>query len=142
MKRIKFCILLSFFFGIISCGDNNGGDPGDYHHPYVTLEGIFPDLTTGRELILVYNGDTLKNKKVTFVSRGSSAKPQAILTFENVISSEAKTELRVDLIETVNPNNSVLVRLLFEGIYSTKSHSVKYSGYIDPMQLSLFLIEE
>jgi hypothetical protein len=141
MRRIQFYILLSFFFGFISCGDNSG-DPGDHHHPYGTLEGIFPDLTTGRELILVYNGDALENKRVIFVSRGSLAKPRGILTFENVINGEAKTEFKVDLIETVNPDNSDIGRLIFEGIYSTTSHSVKYSGYIDLKQLSLNLTEE
>jgi hypothetical protein len=103
------------------------------------MEGTFPDATLGRNLILVLNGDTLNNKNVQFVSKGSSEKPQAVLTLLNTINGEAKTEIVTDLVKATNPDNNELIRLKFEGIYSTKSHSVKYSGYIEPMVLSINL---
>lgn len=93
-----------------------------------------------RELIFVYNGDTLTNRKVDFVSLGFVT-PQAILTFENVISGEEKTVLTVDLIESGNPDNARF-RLLFEGVYQTESHSIKYSGFIEQFQMLLELKEE
>ena len=136
MKRVKIYFLLVSIFCVISCGDDNNGDPNDYYHPYGYIEGIFPNAEFGRELILVYNGDTLTNKKVEFVSRGID-KPQAILTFENVINSENKTVITADLIESEDIEN----RLLFEGIYYMKSSSVKFSGFIEPYKLLLELKE-
>jgi hypothetical protein len=140
MKQIQFYFLLILSLLIGSCNNNNG-DPGDYYHPYGLLEGIFPDSTIGRELILVNNGDTIKNKKVQMVTRGSKEKPQAVLTFENVIDDEAKTEIRADLIETTNPNDSEVVRLEFQGVYSVKSRTITYSGYIEPFVLYLNIEE-
>lgn len=140
MKRILFYILFVFTLLVLSCNNDNG-DPADYNHPYGYMEGIYPDIATRRELILINKGDTLEGKKVTFVSRGSTDKPQARLTFENVIDGEAKTEIIADLIETVNPDNSGIIRLKFEGVYFTKSHSITYSGYIEPLVLSLNLEE-
>jgi hypothetical protein len=138
MKQVKLFFLLTSFACVISCGDNNKGDPNEVYHPYAYMEGIFPHQVIGRELILVYNGDTLTNKKVDFVSRGF-IKIQAILTFENVINSEAKTVLTVDLIESENPDNGG-IRLLFDGVYET-NRSIKYSGFIEPL-LMLLKLEE
>jgi len=140
MKQKLFYLLLILPLSLLSCGKDEA-NPEDYHHPYGYMEGTFPDATLGRNLTLVINGDTLENKKVQFVSRGSSEKPQAVLTFLNIINGEAKTEIIADLTKTVNPNNIELTRLKFEGVYTTKSHSVKYSGYVEPMVLSLNLEE-
>jgi len=140
MKQVKLYFLLSALLCAFSCGDNNNGDPDKYYHYY--FEGTYPDLTVGNELILVYNGDTLANKKVDVDTRGGIAKPQGILTFENVISGEAKTTLTVDLIEIINPENNNIERWVFEGVYSTISHAVKYSGFINPPLLVLDLKEE
>ncbi len=140
MKRIKVFFLLTSLFCVISCEDNDKGDPNDYFHPYGHIEGVFPDLAAGRELTLVYNGDTLTNKKVDFVSRGLD-KPQAILTFENVINGEAKTVLTADLTESKNPDNGIF-RLLFMGTYTKQSRSIKYSGFIEPLHMLLELKEE
>ena len=140
MKRVKIYFLLVSIFCVISCGDDNNGDPNDYYHPYGYIEGIFPNAEFGRELILVYNGDTLTNKKVEFDSRGKIT-PQALLTLENVINSEAKTTIVADLIESENPDNPDIIRLLFEGIYYTKSSSVKFSGFIEPYKILLELKE-
>lgn len=140
MKQKLFYLLLILPLSLLSCG-NDDANPDDYHHPYGYMEGTFPDATLGRNLILVLNGDTLNNKNVQFVSKGSSEKPQAVLTFLNTINGEAKTEIVTDLVKATNPDNDELIRLKFEGIYSTKSHSVKYSGYIEPMVLSINLEE-
>jgi hypothetical protein len=141
-KTLILSLMISgLLLGAFSCGDNKGGNPDDYFHPYGYIEGIFPDPVTGRELILVYNGDSLSNKKVDFVSRGI-AKPQAVLTFENVITGEAKTVLTVDLIESQNHDNSGISRLIFNGVYSIKSRSIKYSGFIEPLLMLLELKEE
>ena len=141
MKRVKIYFLLISLLCVISCRDNNNGDPNEFLHPYGYIEGVFPNEESGRELILVYNGDTLTNKKVEFVSRGIS-KPQALLTFESVISDEAKTVITADLVESENQDNSNVMRLLFEGVYSTKSSSVKYSGFIEPLMMLLELKDE
>jgi|ADurb_Cas_03_Slu_FD_contig_31_3796955_length_1326_multi_4_in_0_out_0_2 hypothetical protein len=140
MKQKLFYLLLILPLSLLSCG-NDDANPDDYHHPYGYMEGTFPDATLGRNLILVLNGDTLNNKNVQFVSKGSSEKPQAVLTLLNTINGEAKTEIVTDLVKATNPDNNELIRLKFEGIYSTKSHSVKYSGYIEPMVLSINLEE-
>jgi len=140
MKQKLFYLLLILPLSLLSCG-NDDANPDDYHHPYGYMEGTFPDATLGRNLILVLNGDTLNNKNVQFVSKGSSEKPQAVLTLLNTINGEAKTEIVTDLVKATNPDNDDLIRLKFEGIYSTKSHSVKYSGYIEPMVLSINLEE-
>lgn len=140
MRQVLIYLLIFLSFSVISC-NNDDGDPDDFHHPYGYMEGTFPDETIGRKLILIYNGDTLENKNVTFVSRGSSKKPQAILTFENVIGGEAKTDIITDLTETKNSDNNGIIRLKFEGLYSTKSYSVTYSGYIEPLVLFLNLEE-
>lgn len=140
MKQKLFYLLLILPLSLLSCG-NDDANPDDYHHPYGYMEGTFPDATLGRNLILVLNGDTLNNKNVQFVSKGSSEKPQAVLTLLNTINGEAKTEIVTDLVKATNPENDELIRLKFEGIYSTKSHSVKYSGYIEPMVLSINLEE-
>lgn len=140
MKQKLFYLLLILPLSLLSCG-NDDANPDDYHHPYGYMEGTFPDATLGRNLILVLNGDTLNNKNVQFVSKGSSEKPQAVLTLLNTINAEAKTEIVTDLVKATNPDNDELIRLKFEGIYSTKSHSVKYSGYIEPMVLSINLEE-
>ncbi|MDD4419918.1 hypothetical protein [Macellibacteroides fermentans] len=140
MKQKLFYLLLILPLSLLSCG-NDDANPDDYHHPYGYMEGTFPDATLGRNLILVLNGDTLNNKNVQFVSKGSSEKPQAVLTLLNTINGEAKTEIVTDLVKATNPDNDELIRLKFEGIYSTKSHSVKYSGYIEPMVLSINLEE-
>lgn len=140
MKQKLFYLLLILPLSLLSCG-NDDTNPDDYHHPYGYMEGTFPDATLGRNLILVLNGDTLNNKNVQFVSKGSSEKPQAVLTLLNTINGEAKTEIVTDLVKATNPDNDELIRLKFEGIYSTKSHSVKYSGYIEPMVLSINLEE-
>lgn len=140
MKQKLFYLLLILPLSLLSCG-NDDANPDDYHHPYGYMEGTFPDATLGRNLILVLNGDTLNNKNVEFVSKGSSEKPQAVLTLLNTINGEAKTEIVTDLVKATNPDNNELIRLKFEGIYSTKSHSVKYSGYIEPMVLSINLEE-
>lgn len=140
MRRKLFYLLMISQLLVISCNKEDG-DPYDYHHPYGYMEGTFPDATAGQKLLLIYNGDTLTNKKITFVSRGRSEKPQAILTLENVIDGEAKTEIIADLVETVNPDNNGLIRLKFEGVYSAKSRSVTYSGYIEPLVLFLNLKE-
>ncbi|MDR3140362.1 MAG: hypothetical protein LBU37_01325 [Tannerellaceae bacterium] len=123
MKQIQFYFLLILLLPISSC-DTDRGDPDDYYHPYAFLEGVFPDSATGRELILVSNGETVKNKKVQIVSRGSKEKPQAVLTFENVIDGEVRTEIRTGLTETANPDNSETVRVEFQGVYSVKSRTV------------------
>jgi hypothetical protein len=113
----------------------------DSYHPYAYMEGIYPAPPVyGCELILVYNGDTLTNRKVEFVSSGY-VKPKAILTFENVISGEAKTVLTADLIEAVNPDNGRL-GVSFEGVYETESHYIKYSGFIEQFRMLLKLNEE
>ena len=140
MKQKLFYLLLILPLSLLSCG-NDDANPDDYHHPYGYMEGTFPDATLGRNLILVLNGDTLNNKNVQFVSKGSSEKPQAVLTLLNTINGEAKTEIVTDLVKATNPDNDELIRLKFEGIYSTKSHSVKYSGYMEPMVLSINLEE-
>lgn len=140
MKQKLFYLLLILPLSLLSCG-NDDANPDDYHHPYGYMEGTFPDATLGRNLILVLNGDTLNSKKVQFVSKGSSEKPQAVLTLLNTINGEAKTKIVTDLVKATNPDNDELIRLKFEGIYSTKSHSVKYSGYIEPMVLSINLEE-
>ncbi len=140
MKQKLFYLLLILPLSLLSCG-NDDANPDDYHHPYGYMEGTFPDTTLGCNLILVLNGDTLNNKNVQFVSKGSSEKPQAVLTLLNTINGEAKTEIVTDLVKATNPDNDELIRLKFEGIYSTKSHSVKYSGYIEPMVLSINLEE-
>ena len=140
MKQKLFYLLLILPLSLLSFG-NDDANPDDYHHPYGYMEGTFPDATLGRNLILVLNGDTLNNKNVQFVSKGSSEKPQAVLTLLNTINGEAKTEIVTDLVKATNPDNDELIRLKFEGIYSTKSHSVKYSGYIEPMVLSINLEE-
>jgi len=140
MKQKLFYLLLILPLSLLSCG-NDDANPDDYHHPYGYMEGTFPDATLGRNLILVLNGDTLNNKNVQFVSKGSSEKPQAVLTLLNTINGEAKTEIVTDLVKATNPDIDELIRLKFEGIYSTKSHSVKYSGYIEPMVLSINLEE-
>ena len=140
MKQKLFYLLLILPLSLLSCG-NDDANPDDYHHPYGYMEGTFPDATLGRNLILVLNGDTLNNKNVQFVSKGSSEKPQAVLTLLNTINGEAKTEIVTDLVKATNPDNDELIRLKFEGIYSTKSHSVKYSGYIEPMVLAINLEE-
>ena len=140
MKQKLFYLLLILPLSLLSCG-NDDANPDDYHHPYGYMEGTFPDATLGRNLILVLNGDTLNNKNVQFVSKGSSEKPQAVLTLLNTINGEAKTEIVTDLVKATNPDNDELIRLKFEGIYSTKSHSVKYSGYIEQMVLSINLEE-
>ncbi|MGE4332882.1 MAG: hypothetical protein BGN88_08955 [Clostridiales bacterium 43-6] len=140
MKQKLFYLLLILPLSLLSCG-NDDTNPDDYHHPYGYMEGTFPNATLGRNLILVLNGDTLNNKNVQFVSKGSSEKPQAVLTLLNTINGEAKTEIVTDLVKATNPDNDELIRLKFEGIYSTKSHSVKYSGYIEPMVLSINLEE-
>lgn len=140
MKQKLFYLLLILPLSLLSCG-NDDANPDDYHHPYGYMEGTFPNATLGRNLILVLNGDTLNNKNVQFVSKGSSEKPQAVLTLLNTINGEAKTEIVTDLVKATNPDNDELIRLKFEGIYSTKSHSVKYSGYIEPMVLSINLEE-
>lgn len=140
MKQKLFYLLLILPLSLLSCG-NDDANPDDYHHPYGYMEGTFPDATLGRNLILVLNGDTLNNKNVQFVSKGSSEKPLAVLTLLNTINGEAKTEIVTDLVKATNPDNDELIRLKFEGIYSTKSHSVKYSGYIEPMVLSINLEE-
>ena len=140
MKQKLFYLLLILPLSLLSCG-NDDANPDDYHHPYGYMEGTFPDATLGRNLILVLNGDTLNNKNVQFVSKGSSEKPQAVLTLLNTINGEAKTEIVTDLVKATNHDNDELIRLKFEGIYSTKSHSVKYSGYIEPMVLSINLEE-
>lgn len=140
MKQKLFYLLLILPLSLLSCG-NDDANPDDYHHPYGYMEGTFPDATLGRNLILVLNGDTLNNKNVQFVSKGSSEKPQAVLTLLNTINGEAKTEIVTDLVKATNPDNDELIRLKFEGIYSTKLHSVKYSGYIEPMVLSINLEE-
>jgi hypothetical protein len=150
MKRTKLYFLLGALLFIFSCGDNNGGDPDKYiHHGF--YEGIFPELSIERELILVYNGDTLTNKTVDVVAIGI-AKPQGIFTFENVITGETKTVLTVDLIESEEPDNNdnsdpniIIIhtpRLLFEGVYSTKSRSIKYAGFLEPKLLYLDLKED
>ena len=141
MKRVKIYFLLTFLLCVISCNDNDKGDPNDYVHPYAYIEGVFPDYAIGRELVLVYNGDTLTNKKVDFVSLGLD-KPKAILTFENVIGGEAKTILTVDLVESKNPDDDDILRLMFDGIYSKQSSSIKYSGFIEPLHMLLELEEE
>ncbi len=140
MKQKLFYLLLILPLSLLSCG-NDDANPDDYHHPYGYMEGTFPNATLGRNLFLVLNGDTLNNKNVQFVSKGSSEKPQAVLTLLNTINGEAKTEIVTDLVKATNPDNDELIRLKFEGIYSTKSHSVKYSGYIEPMVLSINLEE-
>jgi hypothetical protein len=58
-----------------------------------------------------------------------------------VINSEVKTVLTVDLIESENPDNGV-IRLLFDGVYETKSRSIKYSGFIESLLMLLKLEEE
>jgi hypothetical protein len=113
----------------------------DSYHPYAYLEWTYsnpPVYDWG--LILVYNGDTLTNRKVEFVSSGY-VKPKAILTFENVISGEAKTVLTADLTEAINPDNGRR-RLSFEGVHETAFHFIKYSGFIEGTQLLLELNEE
>jgi len=140
MKQLNFYFLFSLFSIIFACGNNNG-DPNEYYHPYGSVEGVFPNTETGRELIIVYNGVILSNKKVECVTRGIT-KAQAILTFENVITSEAKTTLIADLMESKNHENSGINRLIFEGVYSTKSLSIKYSGFIEPLLLVLELNEK
>ena len=142
MKNFILSILLVFF---ISCKENNSNTELDFdsgYHPYGYIEGVFPDMTgeRARELIFVLNGDTLSSRKVTFVSRGRE-KPQGILTFENVINGEAKTELVVDLSETQNPENEMM-KLLFEGVYTMKSQTFNYSGFIEPFLLLLNLEEK
>ena len=140
MKRIKFYMLLSALFCAFSCGhDNDNYDPRHYN-----FEGIYPVLEVGRELILVYNGDTLTNKTVDFTTRGLK---KGILTFENVIPGEAKTVLTVDLIEVDNSIYSedeiiLHLSLFFEGVYSTKSRSIKYSGMIESLLMILELNEQ
>jgi hypothetical protein len=57
--QFRKLFLIIPFMCILSCWDNN--DPNNGHHYY--FEGIYPDLEIGRELILVYDGDTLTNKK-------------------------------------------------------------------------------
>lgn len=140
MKWILVCLLMVLPFFIVSC-DNENGDPDDYRHPYGYMEGTFPSVDEGRKLILIFNGDTLNNKSVTFVSRGNSEKPQSILTIEKLIGDEDKTEIVTDLIESKNPDKEGVIRLIFEGVYSTKTHSFKYSGYIEPLVLFLNLEE-
>lgn len=140
MKQVLFYFMLIMPLSLISCGDDDG-NPDDFYHPYGYMEGTFPESKNGRQLTLVYNGNTLENKSVVFVSRGSAEKPQAILTFENVITGESKTQIVTDLTETVNPDKEGLVRLKFEGVYSTKSLTISYSGYIEPLVLSLNLEE-
>ena len=120
---------------MLSC--NNDTDPDIAHNYY--FEGVYPDLTTGRELKLVYNGDTLIGKKVDVANKG---KTQGILTFENVITGNPKTVLTVNLIESANPDNSEITRLIFEGIYSTQSRSIQYSGFIEQLLMFLELKEE
>jgi hypothetical protein len=148
MKRVEFFFLLSTLICTISCGDNNNGNLDDYYHPYAFCEGLFPNLPIGRELILVFNGDTLYNQTVEVVTRGV-AKPQGVFTFNNVIKGEVKTVLTVDLIEgdqIIEPEDPDIImvgntKLLFEGVYSTKSRSIRYSGYIAPRLLLLELKE-
>lgn len=134
MNQIRLYFILISLFCAFSCRDN--GDPEDYHQ--YAIEGIYPDLTFGRELILVYNGDTLSNKEIDFATRGLK---QGILTFENVINGEAKTVLTVDLIESVNPDNNDITKYSFEGIYTTQSRPVTYSGYVEGLVLSLNIEE-
>jgi len=140
MKRVKIYFLLISIFCVISCGDDNYGDPNDYYHPYGYIEGIFPNAEFGRELILVYNGDTLTNKTVEFDSRGK-VNPQALLAVENVIKGEAKSVIIADLTETESPDNSEITRLIFDGVYYTKSGPVEFSGFIEPFKLLLELKE-
>ena len=141
MKRMKFYMLLSALLCAFSCGDNN--EPYDERH--YGFEGIYPILELGRELILVYNGDTLTNKTVDFTThRGLK---NGVLTFENVIQGEAKTVLKVELIEDDSSfySDSIIIidyKLLFEGIYYTKSRSIRYSGIIRPWLMLLELNEE
>ena len=149
MKNLKILAVISalilgvsgFFLFVISCGDNDSGNPDDYYHPYGYIEGIYPDLTNERELIFVYNGDTIENRKVGFVSNGME-KPKGIFTFENVIEGEEQTKLTVDLIEAESPDNPNVTRLTFNGVYSMKSKSFNYSGFIEPMMLFLALEEK
>jgi hypothetical protein len=136
MKRIKTIFLLCALLLVFSCGDNNSGY--DARHYY--FEGVYPNLAFGSELILVYNGDTLTNKKVDFTTHRGIA--NGILTFENVIPNEAKTVLTVVLNESTNPENTDIFRLLFEGVYATKSRSFHYYGFIEGMLLFLDIKEK
>jgi hypothetical protein len=134
MKQIKFFFLLSALFCVFSCGDNDANY--DARHYYI--EGRYPNLEIGSDLILVYNGDTLTNKTVDFTTRGLK---NGILTFENVIPGETKTVLTVDLVESENPDNGI-TKLLFDGVYFTKSRPIQYSGFVDGLLLLLELKEE
>ncbi|MDR1723148.1 MAG: hypothetical protein LBR84_04310 [Tannerella sp.] len=138
---LREIFLLSLFISLlVSCGDNDIDDPGQYNHPYGYIEGIYGDGSPyDRKLTMVYNGDTLKNKSVEFVSRGI-AKPQAVLTFENVITGEAKTVLTVDVIETESPEEG-MIHLDFEGIYHGKVRDINYSGFIEPNHILIKLQE-
>ena len=134
MKRIKFYMLLSALFCAFSCGDKEL--PDVFNH---ALEGKYPNTEIGNELILVYNGDTLTGKQVDVNFLGTK---RGVLTFENVIQGETKTELTVDFIESINPDNNHITGHLFEGVYSTKSLSIRYSGFLEAWLLSLELNEQ
>jgi hypothetical protein len=124
MKNLLYLFVVSsLLFEMVSCGDNNSGDPGDYNHPYFTLEGTYrtvPDNEKERQLILTYNGETMNNS-ITVTTRGSSAKPQAVFVFENTVAGETKLKMTVDLNGV--PNFS------FEGVHEVNSSKkIKYSG--------------
>jgi len=119
----------------ISCNKTDSEEK-NFYQSY--LCGTYQNYSVSGEnkLILFYNDIELKNNEVTFFSQDNK---KGSLTFSNILPNERESKIEnIDLVPDEENN-----RLLFEGIYNSKSSkNVKYSGYIFMGTLSLNLSDK